>query len=139
MMKNKEWKIRRMLGERYFLFTKGEEWSLYKFKSYAPISDEPIMTSKTNTVDDLYKFAKKNRVYDLSDILNLMPIIVFILTLINIIIVFTTKNNFVRGIIMGALFILLIIDIIVFHMSEHNFKIEMKELEIQLKERKNRK
>lgn len=70
MLKN-ESKIRKYLGKNYHLHTRfpSGEWLLYKkytsWRDYISEENKPIMTNETHTEEDLLKFAKKHRKYDI--------------------------------------------------------------------------
>lgn len=136
----KEGKIRKMLGKRFHLSVslEGEKlettkWKLFrKYENGDPIyyskDNKAIMTSETHTEEDLYKFAKSHKKYDLYEtnkkerilILSIMIVLATINMFINLntisIIVLTVDFT-----IMFQMFIEIFID-------NKNFKVDMLEM-----------
>lgn len=120
-------KVRRLLDyNKYHLFEDSNgSWKLFrKFEGYPFDKMGPIMTSEDYTYEDLLKFAKSHKKYDLrSTSKNIIVFVVLILCLVNI---FTKGLSlFIFGLDL-ALIIVLICDCI--EMS-HNHKVTMMELE----------
>lgn len=131
-MKN-EWKIRRMLGENYFLHSDNEgNWKLFRWykddKLYFSEFNNEIMTSETHTEKDLLKFAKENYVYDFERLHIRKALVMSILGLVLCIVNIFFKNTFFKGIFCGMEFYLyvdLIVNSIAFN---NNSKIRRKRL-----------
>lgn len=94
---NKENQIRKLLGNRYHLGVEYDgskvlKWSLYKkykdLNIYFSKENQPIMTSETNTEEELYNFAKLHYKKDYnkqgSKIIGISLIVVWIVSIINI-------------------------------------------------------
>ena len=125
----KEAKIREMLGDDYHLFNNNSkgEWKLFRqykdFDLYFCEENKPIMTSETHTEEELYKFAKKNRKYDIENANNSINIIVAWLCCIVLIINFFIKIEWLRYFIWGVDFYLIINCIYRLILLEHNNKV----------------
>lgn len=138
-MKSKdEYKVRRWLGDRYHLNTeitfeedktKIESWKLFRvYPGWMEDNSKAIMTSETNTDKELIKFAKKNRIYDLS-----YPKMFVIISWLNIFILIINsllfKSALITGFYYGICFVIIITSIIYLKFLNHNSKIEVKESE----------
>lgn len=144
-MKN-EFKIRKWLGDKYHLnVTLGgeklevESWNLFrKYPGYLTDDSKAIMTSETNTDEELYKFAKKHRRFETNPIKNgLFIIIAFIAMLISFINIFL-NNDYLKMFFYGTQFMIWFIAFPTFILIEHNIAVDEKEtLEIfkELKEK----
>lgn len=145
----KEKKIRQILDyKEYHLHTsikfelneKITTWKLFKkYNGWISDGSEPIMTSETHTEEELLEFAKKHKKYYLVDItrmLLIIPIVTFIMSIINM----CVNNDVFRGIVWGleiATILILIIEIFIVMRNDKVQKLEFKEyLERIYKERK---
>lgn len=136
MKKYDEFKIRSMLGEDYYLHEKIEEvdgqfktksWALYEIhNNWLNDGSKPIMTSEKNTWEELCKFAKENRKYNLVDVLRSITIIAFIVCILTLIVVIFNLGNYLKGFMIGLIVMEVIIDSIVYEFSNHNFDVNMK-------------
>lgn len=120
-------KVRRLLDyNKYHLFEDSNgSWKLYrKYEGYPFDKMGPIMTSEDYTYEDLLKFAKSHKKYDLRNTSrNIIVFIALILCLVNI---FTKGLSlFILGLDL-AFIIVLIFDTIEI---SHNHKVTMMELE----------
>lgn len=137
MLKNEK-KIRKLLDyKKYHLCTTSEgEWILFGNKDtsfYFSEFNKPIMSNKTHTEKDLLKFAKEHHCYDewlagsrFRIILSFIPIT---LALLNI----KFKNPMISMIIFSIDFVLITECIFNSIIISHNFKIEDKEFEEDIK------
>lgn len=137
----KETKIRKMLGNDYHLSIVGNNcWKLFrKYKDwdlYISEENETIMTSETHTEKELYKFAKKNRKYDIENANNSINIIVAWLCCIVIIINVFIKIEWLRYFIWGIDFYIIINCIYRLILMEHNHKVFMNQIDEEFKLRK---
>ena len=120
-------KVRRLLDyNKYHLFEDSNgSWKLFrKFEGYPFDKMGPIMDSERHTYEDLLKFAKSHKKYDLRDISR--SVIVFVALILCWVNIFTKGLSLL---ILGldlAFIIVLIFDTI--EMS-HNHKVTMMELE----------
>ena len=142
-MKN-EFKIRKWLGEDYHLCVslsgenlEDKNWKLFrKYPGYLTDDSEAIMTSETNTDEDLYKFAKKHRRFETNPMKNglivIIAFIVMIIPFINILL----KNDYLKMFFWGTQFVIWFICIPTFILIEHNIKIQELEFFEVLKELK---
>lgn len=140
-MKN-EYKIRKWLGNRYHLnvslsgnHLENVEWKLFrKYPGYLTDGSEAIMTSETNTDEELYKFAKKHRQFDtercITKLLVLNAFLGMILSVINI--YFDNEN--LRMFFYGIEFVIFTTTIPMFFICNHNFKVDELELKELFKE-----
>lgn len=136
-MDDKERKIRKLLGNEYHLCSHYEglnleKWFLFKNyknpKIYFNNINKPIMTSETNTIDDLYEFAKNHHKIDVTkSILMFNTIICFISMIVLTLNIIFFKNDFVRYFVLGIDFAVIIIDIVIYVVSNHNFDVDMLE------------
>lgn len=133
-MKNKdEYKIRRWLGDRYNLNTeitfkedktKIEKWKLFRvYPGWMEDNSGAIMTSETHTDDDLIKFAKKHRKYDLSMVDNTIFVIMSYLNFFTIILNVWIKNKYLAGFYWGINFLIIITSIVKLIFIEKNSKV----------------
>lgn len=130
-LKNEE-KIRKMLGKNYHLMVSSDEkWSLFRkyddWDKYISPNNKAIMTSETNTEDELLKFAKEHKRYDESKIRcivrNLILFAAVILSFMNC----WLSSELIRGIALGIDIAIIIVAVAELLVSEHNFKITKKE------------
>jgi len=132
-------KIRKLLGNRYHLCTclgkdfEVSEWYLYRkyddSKIYFSKENKEIMSSETNTLEDLMKFAKKHHKIDEHVVINNTVLIVlwiaFIVCLINS---FIWNSGYIRAIVLTADFFGILITFVSHIVWEKNWKVEMYEL-----------
>lgn len=136
-MKEKYSKIRNMLGNDYHLCIelneKGNvEWSLYRnyidSRVYFSKDNKAILTSETNTYEELYEYARKHRKYNLTKILGITIMsascVLLILSIVNIFI----NNSCLRGFLFGANSILIIVSIVNLNVFNKNSNVEFLEL-----------
>lgn len=133
----KEFKIRRLLGDNYHLNTiwdveneRIKEWKLFKnYKNqdlYFSEFNEAIMTSEDSTEKDLLKFARKNHIYDFERLHTKKGLYISIALLVLCIVNAFIRSDFIRGMFYGATIYLWIDLILNWIVGNHNFKIEMK-------------
>ena len=137
----KEAKIRKMLGNDYHLFNNNrDEWKLFRqykdFDLYFCEENKPIMTSETHTEEELYKYAKKNRKYDIESVNNSINIIVAWLCCLVLIINAFIKIEWLRYFIWGVDFYLIINCIYRIILLEHNNKVFKNQINEELELRK---
>ncbi len=133
MFLKNERKIRKMLGKNYHLSVSSEgEWLLFRkyddWDKYTNPNNKAIMTSETNTEDELLKFAKEHKRYDESKIRCTVRTLILFATVILSFMNCWLSSELIRGIVLGidiAIVIVVVAELIV---SEHNFKITKKEL-----------
>ncbi len=141
-MLNKINKIRKLLGNEYHLCIKynpdNPEWILYRNymdkQVYFSLDNEAIMSSENNSLDDLYKFAKEH--HKINGILvetHIHSIIAFLLLIIQIINIIIIKSDYVKGLILGADYIIIINCLIKLVVLSINSKKEENELKEQFK------
>lgn len=127
-----ERKIREMLGKNYHLLVSSEgEWFLYRkyddWDKYTSPNNKAIMTSETNTEDELLKFAKEHKRYDESKIRcivrNLILFVAVILSFMNC----WLSSELIFGIVWGIDITIVVIVVAELLVTEHNFKITKKE------------
>lgn len=134
------WKIRRLIDDRYYHLSEEakwdendkliETWKLFEKHDYwLTDGSKPIMTSETNTYEDLYKFVKKNRTIDLDRVLGISTMIILEINLIISIINCYLNNAMLRGFILGIDLICIIFVLIRWEVSEKNWKFRMKKLD----------
>lgn len=134
------WKIRRMIDDRYYHLTEEakwdenynlvETWKLFEKHDYwLTDGSEAIMSSETNTYEDLYKFVKKNRTIDLDSVLGISTIIILAINVIISIINCYLHNAMLRGFILGIDLICMIFVLIRWEVSGKNWKFRMKKLD----------
>ena len=132
-----EGKIRKMLGKNYHLSVSSEgEWSLYRkyddWGKYMSSNNKAIMTDKTNTEDELLKFARVYKRYDESKIRGIVKILILYVAVILCFMNFWLSSTFVIGIIWGMDIAIMIINFAELLVSEHNLKITKKEFNREL-------
>ena len=128
MSLKKEFKIRKMLGDRFHLYTDSKgNWVLFR-KFYGDLyfseQNKPIMTNETHSGKDLLKFARKNREYNVLLILSGFRVM---LAIINVILCFTNvflHINALRWVTMGINFVIITECIVHFIINDHNWKID---------------
>lgn len=130
-------KIRKMLGKDYHLSVSSEgEWSLYRkydnLNKYISSNNEAIMTDKTNTEDELLKFAREHKRYDESKARYIVKTLILYVAVILCFINCWLSSTFVIGIILGMDIAIMIINFAELLVSEHNFKITRKEFNREL-------
>ena len=135
-MKNED-KIRKWLGNRYHLNveltfledkTSIEKWKLFKvYEGWMHDNSDAIMTSETHTEEELFKFAKEHRRYDLSIVgSKAMSVVAFF----NLILVFLNiwfRTNFIRGFVWGVDFTIVVVCFVKMFYLKKNEKVEEKE------------
>ncbi len=139
-------KIRKMLRNDYHLCVEHKEdgkigWSLYRnyidSRVYFSKDNKAILTSKTNTYEELYKYAKEHRKYDLDRMLGITMIIVScILVILSIVNIFI-GNICLRGFLFGANTIIIAVSIISFNVFNKNSNVEFLELKENLERLEN--
>ena len=133
----KEFKIRRLLGDNYHLNTTWDvenecvkEWKLFKNYEnqdlYFSEFNEAIMTSEDSTEKDLLKFARKNYVYDFERLHIRKGVCISYALLILCIVNAFIKSDLIRGIWLGMMIYLWIDLLIDWIFSGHNYRIKMK-------------
>lgn len=141
-MKYRISKIRKLLGNDYHLCTElsinGFEWTLYKnyldTKIYYSSDNEAIMSSKTNSLDDLYKFAKDHhRINEIAVETYIYSIIATLLLIIQIINIAVIKNDYIKGLILGANYMIIISCLVKLVVLTINSKKEENEIKEQFK------
>ena len=130
-LKNEE-KIRKMLGKNYHLSVSSEgEWFLYRkyddWDSYTCPNNKAIMTSETNTEDELLKFAKEHKRYDESIVRYIVRALILLVAVILSFMNLWLSSTYIRGIICGIDITIVIIVVAELLVTEHNFKITKKE------------
>lgn len=142
-MDSKERKIRKLLGNGYHLHISYEnyldnpEWILYRkyadSKVYFSKDNEAIMSSKTNTIADLYEYAKKHHQIDEHSIMNkLNTIIAWIVMVISIVNFIALNNKILGGFILGIDTMLILYTILSHIIWSKNWNVRMLELEENL-------
>ena len=131
----KEIKIKKLLGDRFHLCIEYNpncwsfEWYLYRnYKDpmvYFSQDNELIMSSKTNTEDELYEYAKKHHIIDyyvaFKNLCSIFLPILLILAFLNL----TLLNNFFIALTIMIVQLLILEFTIFFHLIyEHNFKVK---------------
>ena len=137
-------KIRKLLGDKYHLSEHiledgSEEWVLFKRydepKIYFSKDNTSIMSSETNTIEELYEFAKKHHEIDEHQTMGIVNIVVAWIALIILIInMFVFKNNSIRWFIVGINFCVIIYSFISHIIWNKNWKVKM----LEIKERLNK-
>lgn len=140
-------KIRSLLGNDYHLSvtysifeSKIHEWQLYKNYNDARVYFSPdnklIMSNETNTIDDLYNFAKKHHKIDEHLYMRIFNIIIAWLCLLLMILntVFF-ENDIIRGFTFGIEFMIIVSSLVSHNIWNKNLKVNM--LELQENYRKN--
>ena len=144
MMSEKESKIRKLLGNEYHLCSHYEglnleKWYLFKKyknpKIYFNDINKPVMTSESNTIDDLYEFAKKHHKIDVTkSILMVNTIICFVSMIVLALNIIFFNNDFIRYFILGIDIAIIIIDIVIYKVNNHNFDVDMLEYKEMLRD-----
>lgn len=143
-MKNKERKIRKLLGDKFHLCISYEnslddpKWSLYRnyvdSKVYFSNDNKIIMSSETNTIDDLYEYAKEHHQIDEHFIMSKSNVIIaWIFMLITIINIILFKNDTLRGFIFGVDIMIIFYSILSHIIWNKNWKVRMLELRENLR------
>lgn len=141
-MSNKINEIRKLLGNEYHLYEgvsiNGIKWILYRryldSKVYFSNDNEAIMSSETNTIDDLYKFAKDHHKVDEIEVeLTIDSIIAFLLMILQIINFAVLKNDYIKGLILGSDLMIIISCLTKLIIVEKNNKKELNEIREQFK------
>ena len=127
-----ERKIREMLGKNYHLLVSSEgEWFLYRkyddWDKYTSPNNKAIMTSETNTEDELLKFAKEHKRYDESKIRYIVRSLILFVAVILSFMNCWLSSTYIRGFIWGIDITIVIIVVAELLVTEHNFKITKKE------------
>lgn len=129
-------KIRKLLGKDYHLsitcnFEGPDEWLLFKKyndpKIYFSENNEPIMTSKKNTIEELLAFAKQHHKIDEHFTMSYFRIVVLSLVFVLAIVNCFINNSIVRTIIYTTNTLLLIETFISNKIWDKNFEIEKRE------------
>lgn len=131
-MKN-EIKIRTWLGDRYHLNTEItfkedktsiEKWKLFrKYEGWMHDNSDAIMTSETNTEEELFKFAKEHRKYNLSIVGSKTMSVVALFNLILVFLNIWFKTNFIHGFVWGVDFVIIIVSIVKLIFLKKNSKV----------------
>lgn len=138
-MNNKERKIRELLGDRFHLCISYEDgidnpkWSLFRnyddSKVYFSNDNEVIMSSETNTIDELYEYAKKHHKIDEHLSISKLNVIVAWIGMIVMTINFIFfKNEALRGFVLGIDFMIIIHCVVSHNIWNKNWKVRMMEL-----------
>ncbi len=131
-------KIRRLLGNDYHLCSlirepgKVERWSLYRYYEdhniYFSELNKPIMTSETNTAEELYKYAKKHYKWNLATILSKANFIIGLIALIVLIInIFVIKNDTLRRVVLTVNLCSIFTSTIILIVDSHNINVSVDE------------
>ena len=137
----KEFKIRKILGNKYHLSTEygGEnceitKWVLFKrYENADPIywsaDNKPIMSSDTHTLDDLYEYAKKHKKINFELFYTRLRVyFAFIIVIVAMANIFINSRT-LRTIILTSDVIIIISSIIQFVVVNKNHKVDMLETE----------
>lgn len=133
----KEFKIRRLLGDNYHLTTTYDvenecikEWKLFREYEnqdlYFSEFNKAIMTSEDSTEKDLLKFARKNHVYDFDRLHTKKGLYISIALLVLCIVNVFIESDILYGIWLGMTIYLWIDLILNWVVGNHNHKIKMK-------------
>ena len=137
-------KIRKLLGNDYHLGikysafeSKIQEWKLYKnyndTRVYFSPDNKAIMSNETNTIDDLYNFAKKHHKIDEHLYMSKFNIIIAWLCLLLVILnIVFFKNDIIRGFIFGIDFMIIVSSLVSHNIWNKNWKVNMLELQENL-------
>ena len=135
-MKNED-KIRTWLGDRYHLNTEItfkedktiiEKWKLFKvYEGWMTDNSDAIMTNETHTEEELFKFAKEHRKYDLNIVGSKAMSIVAFLNLILVFLNIWFRTNFIDGFVWGVDFTILVVCLVKMIYLKKNEKVEEKE------------
>ena len=133
--------IRALLGNDYHLSVKYsifeskiQEWKLYRnyndTKVYFSPDNKLIMSNETNTIDDLYNFAKKHHKIDEHLYMSKFNIIIaFICMGLVILNIVFFNNDVLRGFIFGIDFMIIISSLLSHNIWNKNLKVNMLELQ----------
>lgn len=132
MFLKNERKIRKMLGKNYHLSVSSDgKWSLFRkyddWDKYISPNNKAIMTSKTNTEDELLKFAKEHKRYDELEIRCIVRSLILFAAVILSFMDCWLSSELIRGIALGIDIAIIIVAVAELLVSEHNFKITKKE------------
>jgi len=139
-MKDREKKIRKLLGTKFHLFThyradleEPVEWALYRkyddTKIFFSELNEAIMTSEKNTFDELYEFAKKHHEIDEHMFMSSLNVIIAWFTAIIVIInMIFFQNETLRGFLIGIDFMIIIYGMISHTIWNKNWYVRMNEI-----------
>lgn len=124
-------KVRKLLGDNYHLKMEYKDkkvsWVLFRKyddpKIYFSKDNRPIMTSETNTYEELLEYAKKHRKYNLERILSVQFMVSSSLLLIISIINIFINNIGIRYFLLGANFITLLTLLTISIISRRNFNV----------------
>ena len=138
-------KIRKLLGDRFHLgvgidIDGIKSWVLYKkykdSKIYFSKDNTMIMSSETNTLDELMEFAKKHHKIDehfvISKLITYMLWFAFVICVLN---AFLWDSNYVRVGVIVTDIIAIIIDVSMYFVWDKNWKVDMYELDENYKQR----
>ncbi len=128
-MKN-ETKIREWLGNDYHLTITigvGEpKWKLFeKYEGWMHDGSGAIMTSETNTDEELYEFARKHRKYNISHSIGIANIIITFIAMVFIFIGIFINNDRLKAACLGMDLAVIIISLVKMNCIEHNHKIDI--------------
>ena len=136
--------IRKLLGNDYHLSVKYsvfeskiQEWKLYRnyndTRVYFSPDNKLIMSNETNTIDDLYNFAKKHHKIDEHLYMSKFNIIIAWLCLLLVILnIVFFKNDIIRGFILGIDFMIIVSSLVSHNIWNKNWKVNMLELQENL-------
>lgn len=132
MFLKNERKIRKMLGKNYHLSVSSDgKWSLFRkyddWDKYISPNNKAIMTSKTNTEDELLKFAEDHKRYDESKIRCIVRSLILFVAVILSFMNCWLSSELIFGIVWGINISIIIINVAELIVAEHNFKITKKE------------
>ena len=139
MKKDKMYEIRRLLGDRFHLCEEisfGEDickWSLfYKYddlKVYFSPDNKKVMSSETNTIDELYEFAKNHYKMNIFSVLCkslfAMTTALCVVSIINFLFI---GSHFISGYLIGADVIIFFVMTLTHLVHKQNHKLRMREL-----------
>ena len=140
-MLNKINEIRELLGDEYHLSViydpEEPQWVLYRnyldTQVYFSEDNEAIMSSKTNTYDELYKFAKEHHKVDGFKIelytYQIIAVLMFILNIVN----FKIKIEMITGFIYGVDLMIIVGCLIKAIVFNKNDKVDMRNIQEQVK------
>lgn len=114
------------------------KWKLFeKYETWMDDGSKPIMTSETNKVEDLIKFAKEHRKYKFVDISRVL-VIISLVNLVILILGIVTKNGYLRNLVTGSNLCIILLSIIVGIMDTKNFKVNCLELKAKTRRKRER-
>lgn len=137
MFLKNERKIRKMLGKNYHLMVSSDgKWSLFRkyddWDKYISPNNKAIMTSETNTEDELLKFAKEHKRYDELKIRCIVRSLILFVAVILSFMNCWLSSELIFGIVWGINISIIIINDAELIVAEHNFKITKKEFNREL-------